>query len=198
MIGADDAAASPPSEARATGASGPVAGEGRETQADGVEDPPVNLVQLGRSRRRLVPGDVFVVKPTGHDYLFGRVIRTDAAMFGEGNILLYFYDAWSVDRSTIPALDHRKLLIPPVITNRLAWSRGYFSHVENRPLLDDDVLPVHCFVSHSYRDGPRYFDEFRRQLPNPVPPVGDAGLHSYRTIDDAISSALGIPLAPES
>ena len=59
------------------------------------------------------------------------------------------------------------------------------------------MLPVHCFVSNVYRDGPRYFDEFRNQLPGPVPPVGVAGLHSYRTIDDEISRALGIPLAPD-
>ena len=162
-----------------------------------TEHPPINLELLRPSRRRLAAGDVFVVKPIRHPFLFGRIIRTDAALFGQGNLLLYFYDAWSDDAQDIPALARDRLLIPPVVTNRLGWSRGFFNHVENRPLTRGDVLSVHCFVSNVYRDGPRYFDEFRNQLPGPVPPVGEAGLHSYRTIDDEISRALGIPLAPE-
>lgn len=162
-----------------------------------TEHPPINLELLRPSRRRLAAGDVFVVKPIRHPFLFGRIIRTDAALFGQGNLLLYFYDAWSDDAQDIPALDRDRLPIPPVVTNRLGWSRGFFNHVENRPLTRGDVLSVHCFVSNIYRDGPRYFDEFRNQLPGPVPPVGEAGLHSYRTIDDEISRALGIPLAPE-
>jgi len=161
------------------------------------EHPPINLELLRPSRRKLAVGDVFVVKPIRHPFLFGRIIRTDAALFGQGNLLLYFYDAWSDDAQDVPSLTRDRLLMPPVVTNRLGWSRGFFNHVENRPLTSGDVLPVHCFVSNVYRDGPRYFDEFRNQLPGPVPPVGDRGLHSYRTIDDEISRVLGIPLAPD-
>jgi len=164
----------------------------------GEEHPAINLQVLDPSRRRLVPGDVFVAQPRGYEYLFGRVIRTDAALFGSGNILVYFYDAWSADPTVIPALSSSNLLIPPVVTNRLGWSRGYFQHVASRELGPSDVLPVHCFVTNIYRDGPRYFDEYNRPLPGPVPPVGERGLHSYRTIDDLISDALAMARAPES
>lgn len=163
-----------------------------------TDHPPINLTLLQPSRRRLHPGDVFVARPRDHDYLFGRVIRTDAALFGTGNVLIYFYDAWSPDPAVIPALSPAHLLVPPVATNRLGWSRGYFQHVASMELTPSDVLPVHCFVTHMYRDGPRYFDEYNQPLPGPIPPVGDRALHSYRTIDDLVSDAIGLERAPET
>ena len=45
--------------------------------------------------------------------------------------------------------------------------------------------------------GNQYFDEYSNKLAKPSSPIGDWGLDSYRTIDDAISEALGIPLAPD-
>lgn len=57
------------------------------------------------------------------------------------------------------------------------------------------MLAQHCFLSASRG---RYFDENGADLGGGVEPVGDYGLHSYRTIDDQLSHALGIPLAPES
>lgn len=70
---------------------------------------------------------------------------------------------------------------------------GYFQHIENRTLSAMDRLPQHCF-KNSYG---LYFDQARNPLVGPVEPVGVFGLHSFRTIDDAISEALGIPLAPD-
>lgn len=160
--------------------------------------PVVNLERLRPSRRKLKPGDVFVAQPRGHPYLIGRVIRTDASLFGDDNLLLYFYDAWTANPSALPMLDPRKLLIPPVVTNRLGWSRGYFEHIEERPLAPGETLPAHSFASHIHTDGPHYVDEFGNTLAGPVEPVGDAGLHSYRSIDDLISDAIGLPRAPES
>jgi len=81
------------------------------------------------------------------------------------------------------------------MTNRLPWSKGYFEFVENRSLGPTDVLPQHCFKD-DVRWG--YRDERGDRLERPVEPGGEWGLHSYRTIDDEISKALGIPLAPEA
>lgn len=41
-----------------------------------------------------------------------------------------------------------------------------------------------------------YFDEQGRPLPAPVEPCGQWGIGNYRIIDDLVSRALGIPLAP--
>jgi len=80
-----------------------------------------------------------------------------------------------------------------MMTNKRPWTMGYFKHVENRPLSVMDRLPQHCFKDTRGW----YFDQVGTRLAGPVEPVGSWGLHSFRTIDDEISKALGIPLSPE-
>jgi len=127
-------------------------------------------------------------------FLYGRVIDTNAnALGGGGSVLIYIYKARSNVREDIPELHLDQLLIPPLMTNKLPWSRGYFQFLENRPLEDKDRLKQHCFVN---TEG-WYFDEQRNRLPKAHEPVGQWGLHSFRTIDDEISKALGIPLVPD-
>lgn len=77
--------------------------------------------------------------------------------------------------------------------NAQGWLRGYFKHLENRAIAPNERLAVHCFKD--LRGG--YSDEYRRPLQEVTQPVGRMGLESHRTIDDAISGALGIPLAPD-
>jgi hypothetical protein len=60
-------------------------------------------------------------------------------------------------------------------------------------LSKDDLLARHCFWDAARG---RYYDEDFKELPMPLEPCGDWGLHSFRTIDDALSEALGIPPAP--
>ena len=80
-----------------------------------------------------------------------------------------------------------------LLPNRKGWSEGVFETVGNVPLGDGDVLDQHCFR----RWNGKYFDECSNQLPGPVEPVGDFGLHSFRTIDDDISDALGFERVPD-
>ena len=85
------------------------------------------------------------------------------------------------------------LLLPPIITNKQPWTKGYFETIANYPVRKDEQLEVHCFKdSRGW-----YFNEQGKRLQGKTDPVGEWGLHSYRTIDDAISIALGIPLSPE-
>ena len=83
-----------------------------------------------------------------------------------------------------------------MMTNRLPWTKGYFEHLENRPLTPMERLPQHCFA-RSWTNAPQYFDELSNSLPGPTAPVGEYGLQSFRTIEDKVSEALDIPLAPE-
>ena len=85
------------------------------------------------------------------------------------------------------------LLVPPLFINRLPWSRGYFETVSTRPLTPDDLLPQHCFR----RFNGTYLDENGQELNGERQPCGDWGLHSFRSADDLISDALGIPRVPE-
>lgn len=154
----------------------------------------LNLEKLTPSRKRLKIGDIFVLKPKTHPYCFGKIICIDAKIGGfENCILIYIYNKFSNNKFNIPELNPKDLLIPPCAINRLPWSRGYFETIENRPLTKNDVLPIHCF--RDIRN--RYFNEYGIKLKHPVEPIGDYALNSYRTIDDDVSRALGIPLAPD-
>lgn len=160
-------------------------------------DENMNLRVLKPSRKKLHVGDVFVMQLPDNCYSFGRVVSLDTEIVSmKGVILIYVYRERS-DRKVPPdneALSPNRLLMPPIMTNRLPWSRGYFETLVNRPLDDHDTLGVHCF--RDFLTG-RYFDEALNELSGPTEPVGEYGLHSYRTIDDKIGSALGLELAPD-
>ncbi len=80
-----------------------------------------------------------------------------------------------------------------MMTNKLPWSRGYFRTIENMPLAEGEVLPRHCFRAKFRKD----FAEAAIELPGDIEPCGDWVLHSFRTIDDEVSDALGIPRVPK-
>ena len=154
----------------------------------------MNMRCLKKSRKPPRGGDYFVLQVRDGEYIFGRVISSSArAGILDGCILIYIYRRFGTRRELRPCLARDGLLVPPMLTNRLPWSRGYFENVGNEPLTNADVLLQHCF-----RDSRgRFFDEMGRALSGETKPCGEFGLHSYRTIDDAISSAMGIPISPD-
>lgn len=158
-----------------------------------------NLRVLKPSRKPPQVGDVFAMQVPGGRYLFGRVVSVSARWtIAEGAgpaILIYIYNVTGSAKGDPPLDDLRtnRLLISPAMTNRLPWSRGYFQTVVNRPLQPDDLLARHVFRSASRGT---YYDEAGREVTDPVEPIGDFALHSFRTLDDQISDALGIPRVP--
>jgi hypothetical protein len=167
-----------------------------ETDFEVAAEVETNLRILKPSRRKLRDGDLFAMELPDNRYLFGRVINTEARIGPmQGVILIYIYRP-HFDSKTPPVsseLSRESLLVSPIMTNRLPWSRGYFETVDHWPLETRDVLSQHCFL----RSDGRYYDEDNHRLARPVEPIGDYGLHSFRTIDDQVSDALGIPLIPD-
>jgi hypothetical protein len=154
----------------------------------------MNLSVQRKTRRAPEVGDIFVMQLPDGQFLFGRVVDTNANPLGVGGaVLIYIYRVRAAAKTPAPELLRGQLLVPPMMTNKQPWTKGYFEHVENRPLSVMDRLPQHCFKDTRGW----YFDERSRRLPGAVEPVGDWGLHSFRTIDDEISRALGIPLSLE-
>lgn len=151
-----------------------------------------NLRVLQPSHKQPVTGDVFAMQLPGGHFLFGRVVSTEAVIGPmKDAILIYIYDC-QFDSRNVPSraeLSPRRLLVSPIMTNRLPWTKGYFETVAHWPIEAGDLLPQHCFLSAARGV---YFDEKGNQLPGPIEPVGDWGLHSYRTIDDEISDALSL------
>ena len=155
----------------------------------------MNMQVLEKSRRRPLPGDIFVYKMPDDRFRFGRVVRMDAVIGAfQGCTMVYLYRPSSPSPLPVPVLRPTELIVPPEITNLQPWLRGYFQTVEHRQLTQEDMLPVDCFYSPTFR---RYYDADDNILPERSEPCGIHALSSYRTIDDAISEALGIPLAPD-
>ncbi len=152
----------------------------------------LHLEILKKSRSKVKTGDIFVLKPKGFDYYFGRTMSIDANCgFGQGAVLIYIYNIKSKDKNIIPVLNKNKLLLSPLFTNYLPWSKGYFETIGNRSLTVEDTFTQHCF-KHPEKD--IYYNEFGDKLDKEYLPVGFYGLSSYKSIDDKISKVLGIPL----
>jgi hypothetical protein len=161
-----------------------------------MAEPATNIVRMNGTRRRPEDGDIFFIKlPTGN-YLFGRVrfsepAREKAPM--PGAYLIYIYrEQFPEPIPDFSKLTPEQFLIPPVWTNRMPWEKGYFRHLENRPLESADIPLQHCFRDlHG-----KFVDEIGRALRWQTESCGEWGLVSYRWIDDHISDAVGIERIP--
>ncbi|MGA8789008.1 MAG: Imm26 family immunity protein [Paenarthrobacter sp.] len=156
-----------------------------------------NMRILKPSRKKNKAGSVFVLQMPDGWFSFGRLVNTDVnAGMGPGAQLIYVFKFRSKFKDLPERAELRsdQLLLSPIMTNRLPWSRGYFETIAEIPFEEGEILKQHCFRDSVFD---RYRDEQGNELPESVEPVGRYGLHSFRTIDDAISKALDIPLIPE-
>jgi Immunity protein 26 len=158
-----------------------------------------NLQVLRPSRKKPLAGDIFAMLLPDETHIFGRVIDADitdprkAPM--QGSYLIYVYRHRSpVKQPDFAELKPDNLLLPPVFSNKMPWTRGYFENVGNAAITSGDVLQ-----RVSYWDAARacFVDSNRDILPAEVQPAGDWALMSYRWLDDQVSDALGIPKVPE-
>lgn len=159
--------------------------------------PRTNIRVLRPSRKAVASGDIFAVGLPDETFVFGRVVTASVAVgpMGPGSNLIYVYNVRGESLTPNPAaLTPGNLLIPPLFINRLPWSRGYFQTVLTAPIEPADLLPQHCFYSSARG---LYCDEVGSPLAQPVSPCGDWALHSFRTVDDLISDAVGIARIPD-
>ena len=149
-----------------------------------------NFQMLKRTRRAPESGDVFAFqhKLFPDKYFFGRVAATDTRLgnLDGGVILIYVYRTSAPSKSSVPLLKVVDLLVPPIGTNKIPWTSGYFELVatgENGP---QDLLSQHCFA-----DGRGSFvDEYGVRLAEPIGPIGFYGLSGLLSIDNQITKAL--------
>ncbi|MES2950510.1 MAG: Imm26 family immunity protein [Pseudomonadota bacterium] len=151
-----------------------------------------NFRVLKRTRRRPEAGDIFAfqLEPLPDNYHFGRVVATDTTLGNcDAVVLIYIYRATSTNKATIPVLSPSDLLVPPIGTNNLAWTRGYFEVVASVTNGPDDLLQQHCFLDPVHG----FVDAYGRRLPTAFEPVGFYGLSGLGSIDIKVSEALGLP-----
>lgn len=159
------------------------------------------FVDLGSSRSKLRPGDVFYCQPVADGYVVGRVIRNNARWAlsqQSGNCLLVYFFRGVLSASQVVSIEAMpsghlspdNLMFAPALTNNLGWRRGAFKTIGNVPVSSSDVLPVHCFYTSNSR---KYFDEFARELAGPTEPLGAWGLAGYKMFEVWIDRALSSP-----
>lgn len=158
-----------------------------------------NLVFLGKSRPKLQVGDVFAFRLLDGPYRFGRVIIPDIkdSPLSKTN-LVYIYSATSnnCDRPPLAEMTLDHLLVSPIFTNRQGWIRGYFVNVAHTEIGPEDQFDDYCFES-VVMDRHWYFDLHGNRIPERFEPCGTWGVASHRTVDDLVSEAIGLPLAPD-
>lgn len=137
------------------------------------------------------PGDVFAMQPENQVFIYGRVIRTDAAVGDiDRCLLVYIYRRVSSVLKPVPRLDRNDLLLPPVLTGDDMFALDYAKIIVRAPLTSEDVLPVHCFRDS---DGV-YHDEYNHILPGIVEPCGIYGAQcDFRRIYEALGLMLPQP-----
>ena len=165
-----------------------------EFTASKMTDQQTNLRIIRKSRKPLAAGDIFAMPLPNEMYLFGRVVLVEPpfpAAPGPSCNLVYIYAHQSLDKNPdFEKLTSNNLLIPPIWTNRIGWTRGVFETVMNRPLRAGDLVKQHCFNDPIFN---RFTDERGRRLDRRVEPCGEWGLVSYLYIDQRISEVLGFP-----
>jgi hypothetical protein len=158
----------------------------------------INLELLGTSSKRIMTGDVFVLRPKGHLLYYGIVANTNATMFSAKEIIhVQIFDYKSDVIQEIPdSLNKYPLLIPPILTNKLGWKKGYFKIIGNVSINNFMSVKEAAFF---YYNG-EIFNDNSQQLPKPysIETTGSFSITSYLNIDNLISLRLGIPLAVTS
>jgi Immunity protein 26 len=128
-------------------------------------------------------------------FFFGRVIKTDAIVGGFKNVtLIYVYKKSAKSKDKIPELSLKDLLVPPMGTNALPWRKGFFETLANAPVKSSDMLKSHVFRNVLRK---RLINDTGQVVTGEFDLVGSDGLHSYQTIDDELSEALGLPVKEE-
>jgi len=154
-----------------------------------------NMKMFCKKQKKPKVGDVFTLQILDDKFHWGRVVSLTANVGGfEDCVLIYIYKTQTESDTDAPDLNVSDLLVPPIATNYLPWKKGYFKTIKNCELMDEDLLPVHCFKSDFFDC---CFDDQGNKLDKVYEPCGVNGLGSYASIDDDISDALGLELAPE-
>lgn len=161
-----------------------------------MEEMAINLEHLENSRKNIHTGDVFVVKPKGEGYYYGVVANSNSNHFGvEGIIHIQIFNYCTEKIEGVPCdLYKYELLIPPILTNKLGWRKGYFKTIGS---LDTNMFPSikQAVFVDVIRSG-YYFDDKSNQLDRiySIETTGSFSIKSYLNIDALISLKLGIPL----
>lgn len=159
--------------------------------------PNVNLRIIRRTRPSIQEGTLFAFQVPDGRYGRGMVLRKNSPHDGSAPMpaadLLVFFDALYEDLFlSSEGISGCSALFPPVWTNRMGWSRGYFVAIGEAEIPEPFLPENSCFYDIGRK---RHFDGYGRAT-SKKPLCGTWALFSYRWIDDQISDALGYARVP--
>lgn len=146
--------------------------------------------------KRARVGDVFVLSVEDGKYLFGRVAKK--GVLYRPALLLYIYAVEATKPSPVPeSLARDSLLVPPILTNQIGFTEGFFQILSSGPIQPEDIFEKHCFVNPFGA----YLDEAGQRVDAPFEPLARTALAGYGAVGIRVVKALGIwnddALAPD-
>lgn len=89
------------------------------------------LLSFEKSKKKLIPGDMFILSPKQGIFCFGKVIMTNVESrdsFVKGMNLVYIYDCFSKNETIPDELEAYEILLVEIVNNRL-WQQGYAKYI---------------------------------------------------------------------
>lgn len=96
---------------------------------------------LQPTRKNPKIGDIFVMEPKENLFYFGKVIDANVVSKNplfNGGYLIYLYNCPAKTKEIPNQLDPNKLLIPPLVTNKQGWVKGYFETVGSSDVTSEE------------------------------------------------------------
>ncbi|GKS09266.1 hypothetical protein YDYSY3_02660 [Paenibacillus chitinolyticus] len=81
------------------------------------------------------------MEPKENLFYFGKVVNANVESknpFFNGGYLIYLYNYPAKTKEIPNQLDPNKLLIPPLVTNKQGWLKGYFETVGSRDVTSEE------------------------------------------------------------
>ncbi|MCC5619691.1 hypothetical protein LC605_32635 [Nostoc sp. CHAB 5836] len=157
-----------------------------------------NLMVIKKTKYMPVVGDLFAGNVLGKQWIIGRVIKNGfSSATAKHCHLIYIYKTNEiVNPFDVEFPIKINLLFPPfLMLSNMMWTKGYFIHIKNHPLLDGEFLLRHIFESSMIH---KYVDECGDPTSEPKSDdvVGRYSFQGWSSLDDKISNALGVPTHP--
>jgi len=150
------------------------------------------LIQMSKSWKRPVAGDIFVVQPFEGSYYFCKVIKTKLQTKNENHKrmnLIYIYNYVSKDKRVPENLDRYPFLLPPTVVNNQGWLKGFYETVQNKNVSDyEEKIEFGFFDNYDNRNS--FYDINGEKIHYEPKYSSFDGLASYGAIGRGIHKVL--------
>ena len=155
-----------------------------------IDEQPSPIEKLHEGTRKSPrPGDIFIQRLVSSGLYITGLVAKEKVGYASKFLLLYFANIFSKERDLQVGVEAFKdnLLIPPLITNRQGWLKGYFQTIKHAKVNDSALLPVHCFEGNQPGT---YYNEYEERLQKRTEPCGFGGIWGLLEIADTLVEAV--------